>query len=346
MAIWQEDEQSPAILSGYTPPEREQPRKESPRERPPSLVPPPVAGVASLLLPGLGQILARQVQRGLLLLGSLATSIGLFAWRVSLLAPREVGALASLTKALDGSPVFVILTLVGLVSLWLWIAWDAYQQAQPDRRGGLSIFALVLVLFFVLGWQISEINLYKMVTEISDARGPLSRVMWPWAAAVTRDTETTSAGADILSPCDDEPPPPIPEEIPGQPYLAADPTCGDLAARDENLDEVPGTTLAIVGRGFAPNTETEIWWADPIGNAFRMRKEGEYIVLQTDDAGAFQIEVTMPYRLIPPSSEGRQVHRVEARQTSAVGNLKPSDALVHNIEKLWKNTNEGDWLTA
>jgi len=264
----------------------------------------------------------------------LATGIGLFAWRVSLLAPREVGALASLTKALDGSPVFVILTLVGLVALWLWIAWDAYQQAQPDRRGGLGIFALVLVLFFGLGWQISEINLYKMVTEISDARGPLSRVMWPWAAAVTRDTETTSAGADILSPCDDEPPPPIPEEIPGQPYLAADPTCGDLAARDENLDEVPGTTLAIVGRGFAPNTETEIWWADPIGNAFRMRKEGEYIVLQTDDAGAFQIEVTMPYRLIPPSSEGRQVHRVEARQTSAVGNLKPSDVLVHNIEKM------------
>ncbi len=300
----------------------------------PSLVPPPIAGVASLLLPGLGQILARQVQRGLLLLGSLATSIGLFAWRVSLLAPREVGALAKITKALDWSPVFVILTLVGLVALWLWIAWDAYQQAQPDRRGGLGVFALVLVLFFALGWQISEINPYKMVTEISDASGPLSRVVWPWAAAVTRDTETVDAGADILSPCDDEPPPPIPEEIPGQPYLAADPTCGDLAARDENLDEVPGTTLAIIGRGFAPNTETQIWWVDPIGNAFRMRKEGEYIVLQTDDEGAFEIEVTMPYRLIPPSSEGRQVHRVEARQTSAVGNLKPSDVLVHNIEKM------------
>ena len=300
----------------------------------PSLVPPVVAGVASLLIPGLGQALARQLQRGLLLLCSLLTGIGLFAWRVSLLASREAGALAKLTKALYWNPAFIILILVGFVSLWLWIAWDAYQQAQPDRRGGLSIFALVLVLFFGLGWQISEINPYKMVTEISDARGPLSRVVWPWAAAVTRDTETTSARADILSPCDDEPPPPIPEEIPGQPYLAAGPTCGDLAARDENLDEVPGTTLAIVGRGFAPNTETEIWWADPIGNAFRMRKEGEYIVLQTDDEGAFEIEVTMPYRLIPPSSEGRQVHLVEARQTSDVGNLMPSDALVHNIEKM------------
>jgi len=133
----------------------------------PSLVPPVVAGVASLLIPGLGQALARQLQRGLLLLGSLATGIGIFAWRVSLLASREAGALAKFTKALDWNPAFIILTLVSLVSLWLWISWDAYQQAQPDRRGGLGIFALVLVLFFVLGWQISEINPYKMVTAKS-----------------------------------------------------------------------------------------------------------------------------------------------------------------------------------
>ena len=304
------------------------------KEFQPSLAPPPVAGVASLLIPGLGQALARQLQRGLLLLVALVTSIGLFAWRVSLLASREVGAIAKFTKALDRRPLFVGPTLVGLVALWLWIAWDAYQQARPDRRGGLGVFAFVLVLFFALGWQISEINLYKMVTELSDASGPLSRVMWPWAAAVTRDTEAVGAGADVLSPCDDQPPPPPPEEIPGQPYLVADPTCGDLATRDENLAEVLGTALALVGRGFAPNTETQIFWADPIGNEFRMRKEGQYIVLQTDDEGAFEIEVTMPYRLIPPSSKGRQIHRVEARQTSEVGGLLPSDALLHNIEKM------------
>ncbi|MDY6875138.1 MAG: phosphonate ABC transporter, permease protein PhnE [Chloroflexota bacterium] len=308
-------------------------RQDVPKEQP-SLVPPVVAGLASLLIPGLGQALARQLQRGLLLMGSLITAVGLFAWRVSLLSPGEVGAIASLTKALNRRPVFVIPMLASLVVLWLWIAWDAYQQAQPDRQGGLGIFALVLVLFFGLGWQISEINLYKMVTELSDASGPLSRIVWPWAAAVTRDIEVISAGADILSPCDDEPPPPVPEEIPGQPYLVADPTCGDLTTRGEDLAEVPGTMLTIIGRGFAPNTETEIWWADPIGNAFRVRQAGEYITFQTDDQGDFDLEVTMPYRLIPPSSEGRQIHRVEARQTSAVGSLKPSDALLHNIEKM------------
>ena len=304
------------------------------QENQPSLASPPVAGVASLLIPGLGQALARQFQRGLLLLGALITSIGLFAWRISLLATSEVGATAKLTKAINRRPVFVIPILVSIIALWLWIAWDAYQQARSDRRGGIGIFAFVLVLFFALGWQISEINLYKMATELSDASGPLSRVVWPWAAAVTRDTETTGAGADILSPCDDQPPPPPPEEIAGQPYVVADPTCGDLATRGDDLAEIPGTALTLVGRGFAPNTETEIWWADPIGNEFRMRKGGEYIVLQTDDEGAFQFETTMPYRLMPPSSEGRQFHWVGARQTSTVGNLKPSGVLFNNIEKM------------
>jgi phosphonate transport system permease protein len=304
------------------------------KEARPSLVSPPVAGVASLLIPGLGQVLARQLQRGLLLLGALASSIGLFVWRVNLLAPREVGPIATLARALTRRPVSMLPTLAILVVLWLWIAWDACQQARPDRRGGIGVFLPVVLVFFALGWQVSEIDVYKLVTELPDAQGPLSRVLWPWEAAVTRETETISAGADILSPCDELPPPPPPEEVPGEPYLVADPTCGDLATRDENLAEVLGTALALVGRGFAPNTATEIWWADPLGNEFRMRKGGEYITLQTDDQGAFQIEVTMPYRLIPPSSEGRMIHRVEARQISAVGDLMPSQVLRNNVVKM------------
>ncbi|HDQ72588.1 MAG TPA: phosphonate ABC transporter, permease protein PhnE [Chloroflexi bacterium] len=304
------------------------------QDAPPSLVPPPVAGAASLILPGLGQVLARQLQRGLTLLGSLITIIALLAWRVSLLAPRETGVFAKLGKAVSRRPVFVIPVLLGLAALWLWSAWDAYQQAQPQKQHGIGLFALVILLLFVLGWQTSQIDMYKFVTQISDARGALTRVAWPWSAAVTRDTETVGAGADILSPCDDDPPPPIPEATPGEPYLAADPTCGDLATRDENLEEVPGTTLHIVGRNFDPHTETQLWWVDPIGNEFRMRKGGEYISFLTGDGGEFEMDVNMPYRIIPPSSEGRQIHRIEARQTSEVGPLKPSAALRNNVERM------------
>jgi phosphonate transport system permease protein len=298
------------------------------------LVPPAVAGLASLILPGVGQVLVREVQRGLILLASLVSIIGLFAWRVSLLAPREAGVLAKLDKAISWRPIFIIPVLIGIVALWLWSAWDAYQKARTLRRGGIGVLALIVLLFFVLGWQVSEINLYKFVTELPDAWPQLARVLWPWKAAVTRDVETVSAGAEILSPCDELPPPEPPEETPGEPYLVADPTCGDLATQDENLKEIPGTKLTLIGRGFKPNTETELWWVDPIGNDFRIRKEGEYLKLQTDDEGAFQIEITMPYRLIPPSSEGRQFHRVEARQISEIGELKPSPVLLRTVEKM------------
>jgi phosphonate transport system permease protein len=123
-------------------------------------------------------------------------------------------------------------------------------------------------------------------------------------------------------------------EVPGQPYIIADPTCGDLSELDENNQVVQGTTLHLRGWGFEPNTDTQIWWADPLGNEFRIRQAGEYVHFLTDDEGAFELDVIMPYRLIPPSAAGRQMHQVEARQTSEVGGLIPSEPLRLTIERM------------
>ncbi|HEC35268.1 MAG TPA: phosphonate ABC transporter, permease protein PhnE [Anaerolineae bacterium] len=264
----------------------------------------------------------------------MTSTFGLLAWRVQDLAHREPSPLTMLNKALGRQPYFVAGMLVGLAVLWLWTAWDAYRQAQPDRRGGIGIFVLIIALFFALGWQISEIDLYKAANELPDAWPPLSRVLWPWEAAIDREPEESSAGADVLSPCDDEPPPPPPEEVPGRPYVMVEPTCGDLTTQDENYEVVPGTTLTLTGRGFAPNTETKIYWIDPVGNEFQMRQEGEYLSVMTDDEGAFQIEIVMPYRLIPASAAGRQIHRVEARQVASLGALQPSEPLRLTVARM------------
>ena len=61
------------------------------RDALPPLVSPPVAAAASLLVPGLGQALARELWRGLLLLGSIAAAAGMLVWRVFLLGRTEVG---------------------------------------------------------------------------------------------------------------------------------------------------------------------------------------------------------------------------------------------------------------
>ncbi len=296
------------------------------QEQKTSLVPAPIAGVASLIVPGLGQILAHQAQRGLIILGSLISIIPLLVWRVYDLGRLETGALAVLGKAFSRQPLFVGLLVGGTVVLWLWAAWDGYRQARPEHRGGTGIFVLILAIFFVLGWQIGGIDLGKAISELPDAWPPLSRVIWPWEAAVEREVVMIDAYAQVLAPCEGEPPP-LPEETPGEPYVSVDPTCGTPSEMDENNQVVPGSLLTLSGRGFAPDTETEIWWSDPLGNEFRQRQEGEYVTVQTDEEGAFQIDLIMPYRLIPPSARGEQIWEVGAQQVAAAGDLVVGEPL-------------------
>jgi phosphonate transport system permease protein len=115
---------------------------------------------------------------------------------------------------------------------------------------------------------------------------------------------------------------------------------------DENNNIVPGSTLTLSGKNFRPNTEIQIWWEDPIGNEFRIRQEGEYVTVQTDDQGGFQIDVIMPYRLLPPSAEGIQIHYVEARQISETGVVKPSEPLLLSIERMIETIFLGMMATA
>lgn len=314
----------------------------------PGLVPPFVAGLASFIVPGLGQILNRESKRGLAFFATILSIVALIAWRIQLAARREVGILDKFTKALSRQPVFIALVIAGAVALWLWNVWDAYQRSAPEkrRRRGTAIYILIGVLYFLLGWQITEVDLPRFFTELPEAISPLSRILWPWDAAVTRATEELSAVAPILVPCESGPAPEVPEEVPGEPYILADPTCGTLSDLDENNKVIPGSTLHLVGWGFAPETETQIWWNDPIGNEFQVRQEGRYITVTTDDEGAFELDIIMPYRLIPPSAKGLQIHAVIAKQISEVGDLIPSDPLKLCVEKMVETIFMGMMATA
>ena len=298
-----------------------------------SMVSGPVALFTSLIVPGLGQSLAGQLRRGILMFGAMGSILGLAYWRIHLLAHREIGFLAKYTKALSRRPHFVIFLSLCTAFLWVWNALDAKRQTVPERRGGSVVFILMVVIFFTMGWQISQINPVKMIRELPDAIPPLSKVLWPWQAAVTRETEEIRAGADILIGCEGKLPP-IPEKVPGRPYLKSEPTCGELSRLDENNNVIKGTTLTLTASGFAPNTETQIWWTDNLGNEFRPRQEGEYVAVITDSSGSFEFDLVMPYRLIPPSARGPQIHHVGARQVSAIGSLMIADPLKLTLERM------------
>jgi len=296
--------------------------------RRPSPISPPVSALLSLFVPGLGQAVAGALRRGLLLFASLATSLGLVAWRIRLVGKREDQVAEIFLKAIRLQPFLAVL-VAAVVALWLWIVWDAARQAKPGKPGGAGIFVLVLVVFFALGWQITEIDLYKAVTQIDEAVPLLMKIVWPWEKAVTQEKSYISATAEIGAPCTDSPPS-APAEVPGQPYIVAEPTCGVFSKAGE-----PGTELTVTGHNFGPNTQTVFWWEDPVGREFRIWQQGEYLQVQTDDEGAFETQITMPIIEIPASSgPGPYSNHLEARQTTSVGAYKPSMELKLVFEKM------------
>lgn len=300
------------------------------QEKKPSLISPPVAAILSLILPGLGHALARMFSKGLLLLASLASIIGLWVWRVRTIGRRETGFWAMFQKSIQLQPVMVFIFIIAVL-IYFWIAYDAYNTAKRTRkvRSGFLWF-LILISFFALGWQIGDIQPANFFGEAKNSAPLLMRILWPWEKAITRPEEMLIGYAEVQIPCADPALEPI-EEIKGQPFVSVVPNCGELSQQGGT----PGTRLSMTGRNFAPNTETEIWWRDDMGNEFRQREAGEYIKVTTDDEGGFQLDVIIPYRVIPASTERDfAIFQLQARQIASVGEAQASEELLLSIEKM------------
>ncbi len=307
-------------------------RKRKDEERKPSIVSAPIAALLSIVIPGLGQILSRFVQRGLVLFGGFFTVVGLWLWRIdnaSRLGSKVTGWYEKAMKAFRLDP-FLIFVAVLIVVLYIWIIIDAYQSVKKRNVNPLGALILLVCVLFLLGWQIGEINLYKMVTQADEALPALSRVLWPWQRAITFPKEVNVATGLVLSPCAESEFIQTPPDT-NSPYLVTDPTCGDTTV-DANT---PGTTYHVEGYNLEPETETEIWWKDPVGNEFRQRSQGKNVVVVTDENGSFDLDIIMPYRLLPPSQgDEPKVWELQARQIFQVGAPEPSSELKLAIEKM------------
>ena len=295
-----------------------------------SLVSPLFAGIISALIPGLGQMLARSFRRGLVLFASFFSLVGLIAWRIRVTARRDTEFFAIILKAFHLQPVLIILVVLIFI-IYIWIIIDAVQLAKKTVIKPISLLLMVLIVFFLLGWQIGEINLYSFISQADEAGPALMRVLWPWQRAISYPEEYQYGSAAILSPCTDEAFPAT-EPLEDEPYIISSPTCG--IPTDE--DGTPGTELTLHGYNFFPNSEAEIWWEDPIGNEFRQRKEGDYLKVVTDENGEFTTTVIFPYRLIPLGAQAQETQewKVKAKQLSAVGEWEFSTELKLAIEKI------------
>jgi len=308
----------------------------------PSLVPPWLAAILSAIVPGLGQALARAVTRGLVIFFSFVSMVGLLIWRFQDAAPRDEGFIDIVLKAFRLEPIFILISIL-FVLFYIWIIIDAYILAKiagkPSKRKPMMVYILLLLVFFVIGWQIGQIDLYTLVTQFDDALPAISRVLWPWERAITYPEEEWQGTATLETPCTDNPPPPT-EPLEDRPYLVVEPTCGvpseQVDQEDGTVEIIPGTEIHVEGYNFGPDNEVEIWWRDPATSQFRHREDGDIVRVMPNEDGYFEVDITWPYRLIPDSylDEGSVNWELQGRQVTNVGGWEFSNELKLAIEKM------------
>ncbi len=241
-------------------------------------------------------------------------AVAIFLTGESLLS--NAGSTEELRQVYGSTTVF---SAAILSVFWFWQIGDAARigarQASPSLGPAIASACL---LIFILGWNITQIDLPKAIEEYKDTQVILRQLIWPWQAAFQFEVISVEATAKVQAPCPEgETGPPENEPTPGTPWIVVTPTCGELSVLDMSGDFTLGTELTITGGGFTPGAEVEIFWKNPIGNPFRPRGVGDTII-PVDENGEFVTKLNIPQAIIPDTAVGAQLHTVVVREESAV----------------------------
>jgi phosphonate transport system permease protein len=253
----------------------------------------------SLIVPGGGQALLGDWTRGLTLLLAILFLGALVYWQgaVALLAP--------------------------LAGIWLWGAWSAYGQAR-GRRTGLGLpFLFGALILYGLGAQATDMQPTRLVTGWPRVQPYLRALVQP--ELMEYPTEDLVGSAPLQVPCIE----PLPEPA-RQPTEDPRVTPNVACASD-------GDTIQVGGGGFFPETETEFWWVNPIGDVRRVFWEGEPLTVVTDAQGEFQTQLVVP-SAVPldrlPGPGETQTHVIRVEQHRPYGSLQPTQTLSLVLEKI------------
>jgi phosphonate transport system permease protein len=199
--------------------------KKAPSDRPDRS--PLLAGLLSLVVPGLGQAYAHQRYRGVVIFfATLTTALAVLWYKV---------------------PVWYAAPAV----MWLWNVWDAASAATGKTRSALLPIAALLVMSYGIGWQVTEIDLPALTKNLDRAASILKPMIHP--DFVTHAAIKNEGFAPVEVPCGPNPPPAT-NTINGITVTVA-PDCGNLS-----------DTLTLQASGLWPDTSTLITWQTPIGD--------------------------------------------------------------------------------
>ncbi len=258
-----------------------------------------VPALLSLILPGSGQVLLGDWAQGLSLLLAILFLGALVYWQgaIALVAP--------------------------LAGIWLWGAWSAYGQAR-GRRAGIGLpFLFAALILYGLGAQATEMRPARLFTGWPRVQPYLRALVQP--ELMEYPTEDLVGSTPLQVPCIE--PLPEPARQPSEdPRVTPNVACA-----------AEGDTIQVSGQGFFPETETEFWWVNPIGDVQRVFWEGEPLTIITDAQGQFQTQLAVP-SVVPldrmPGPGETQTHVIRVEQHRPYGSPQPTQTLSLVLEKI------------
>jgi phosphonate transport system permease protein len=186
-----------------------------------------VAGLLSLILPGLGQIYARKSYRGVVIFLSMTITV--------------------LTAVWYNVPIWFLAPAV----VWSWNVWDAASLVQGRARSVTLPIVIILIMGYSIGWQVTSIDPAALTRNLERASSIISPMFKP--DFISNRELTNTAWVPVQVPCGPNPPPA--KNSINDIQINVTPDCG-------NLNDV----LILQASGLWPDTQTQLQWATPIGD--------------------------------------------------------------------------------
>ena len=217
---------------------------------------PVIAGLLSLLLPGLGQAYTRQRYRGAAVL--------------------LISLVAVLVAVWYKMPGWYAIPAV----IWLWNIWDAVNIPRGRMPSAFLPIAAILVMGYGIGWQVTNIDPAALTKNYNRLRVILIPMFHPDFLARVEVTNTGWAPVEL--PCGPKPPPAT-NTVNGI-QVNISPNCGKL-----------GDTLTVHASGLWPNTKTLVQWETPIGSFFALGQGfNTNLYVNSDANGALNVVIQIP----------------------------------------------------
>jgi phosphonate transport system permease protein len=219
---------------------------------------PILAGLLSLIIPGLGQVYARERYRGVVVfICAFITLVTAFWYNIPgwYLAPAVV---------------------------WLWNIWDATSLVKGRKRPISIIVAAILVMGYGIGWQVTQIDPSALTKNLDRAKSIVIPMFHP--DLFIHRAVTNTGWAPVEVPCG--PNPPRAQNTVNGITVSISPDCG-------NLSEL----LILQASGLWPDTQTTLYWSTPIGDQLPLG-EGHItpLIITSDSNGNLNAAIQVPPR--------------------------------------------------